>query len=180
MKILILVAIVTLSSIPNESSASPLAGSDGGDKQLGETCKACFSINIPEGCGICVEGLDCMPPKDDFGLVIPGAPFICVDLEADKKKWQAPTLPPLNPPKKIEDVLPKKEEKGKPCNVKNGKCLPKCSDLSDEDINRGVQCELDVVPEPEAEAELNKASANFQNMHLVCIASVIYLMKLIF
>ena len=50
-------------------------------------------------------------------------------------------LPPLKSPK---DLTPKKEEKGKPCNVKNGKCLPKCSDLPDDDINRGVQCELGI------------------------------------
>ena len=143
---------------------------------MGETCKACFSINIPEGCGICAEGLDCMPPKDDFGLLIIGADNICVDLEADKKKWQgksiyytlvdilfrdwisipfpviihfsrlfiAVKLPPIKVPKEIEDLLPKLEEKGKPCNVKNGKCLPKCSDLPDDDINRGVQCELGI------------------------------------
>ena len=115
MKILILVAIVTLSSIPNESSASPLAGSDGGgravkicnfvpykfhtllftstlsiivvnlnhylfwlkDKQLGETCKACFSINIPEGCGLCADGLDCMPQKD-FGIIVTDKPWKCI------------------------------------------------------------------------------------------------------
>ena len=59
---------------------------------MGETCKACFSINIPEGCGICVDGLDCMPPKDDYGLIIPNADFICVDLEADKKKWQGKSI----------------------------------------------------------------------------------------
>ena len=30
-----------------------------------------------------------------------------------------------------------------PCNVKNGACVPKCSELSDEEVRRGAQCALD-------------------------------------
>merc|ERR1712018_343748 len=170
MKTFILVAIVTLFSVSNESCASPLTGVDGGDKQLGETCKACFSINIPEGCGICAEGLDCMPPKDDFGLLIIGADNICVDLEADKKKWQV-KLPPLKPPK---DLTPKKEEK-------DGVPVKPCDDITD--IKKRLDCELaeGIKANPEVEAKLNKAVANIQSMNLVvCIASIIYLIKLVF
>ena len=31
-----------------------------------------------------------------------------------------------------------------PCNVKNGACVPKCSDLSAEEISRGAQCASDI------------------------------------
>ena len=30
----------------------------------------------------------------------------------------------------------------KPCNVKNGNCVPKCSELTDDELNRGLQCAL--------------------------------------
>ena len=33
-------------------------------------------------------------------------------------------------------------ENNKPCDRKHSDCVPKCSELSDEDINRGLQCKI--------------------------------------
>merc|ERR1712018_936986 len=76
MAIRILISFITLFLLLNESSAA--------DKQLGEQCGACFSINIPVGCGLCASGLECLPQKDEFGIILDKieAPWTCINLTA--------------------------------------------------------------------------------------------------
>ena len=28
------------------------------------------------------------------------------------------------------------------CSIKNGQCVPKCSELTEEELNKGLQCEI--------------------------------------
>merc|ERR1712136_532719 len=67
-------------------------------------------------------------------------------------------------------------ENNKPCDRKHSDCLPKCSELSDEDINRGLQCKIDDLPPPNGPIttttttpKTNSASLSNLNVEIVSL-----------
>ena len=44
----------------------------------------------------------------------------------------------------VQEIAPESQTSNRRtgCNIKNGECVPKCSELSEEQRNKGLQCEV--------------------------------------